>query len=159
MAFATVYLEPARLIDNDSLRERFQNAGYFLIQCASEKDRNKVFKLIGKHIRRDANGVKQELNWGNALAWHFLQMAYIGVTSTIDPRVESPEEIAQMLVAATKYIPADQLGATDDCGFSPFCDDKKPKHGGSPDYARDIAFQKIAARVKGARIASERLGI
>ncbi|GAB1522180.1 hypothetical protein RhiTH_005292 [Rhizoctonia solani] len=112
MAFATVYLEPARLIDNDSLRERFQNAGYFLIQCASEKDRNKVFKLIGKHIRRDANGVKQ--------------MAYIGVTSTIDPRVESPEEIAQMLVAATKYIPADQLGATDDCGFSPFCDDKKP---------------------------------
>jgi 2-keto-3-deoxy-L-rhamnonate aldolase RhmA len=40
-------------------------------------------------------------------------MAYIGVTSTIDPRVESPEEIAQMLVAATKYIPADQLGATD----------------------------------------------
>ncbi|KAF8674508.1 5-methyltetrahydropteroyltriglutamate-homocysteine S-methyltransferase [Rhizoctonia solani] len=76
------------------------------------KDRNKVFKLIGKHIRRDANGVKQ--------------MAYIGVTSTIDPRVESPEEIAQMLVAATKYIPADQLGATDDCGFSPFCDDKKP---------------------------------
>ncbi|CAE6493367.1 unnamed protein product [Rhizoctonia solani] len=89
----------------------------------------------------------------------FRLMAYIGVTSTIDPRVESPEEIAQMLVAATKYIPADQLGATDDCGFSPFCDDKKPKHGGSPDYARDIAFQKIAARVKGARIASERLGI
>ncbi|KAG8755417.1 hypothetical protein FRC11_006041 [Ceratobasidium sp. 423] len=128
------------------LKEMFKlNAGYFLIQCASEKDRNKVFKLIGKNIRRDANGVKQ--------------MAYIGVTSTIDPRVETPEEIAQMLVAATKYIPADQLGATDDCGFSPFCDDKKPKHGGSPDFARDIAFQKIAARVKGARIASERLGV
>ncbi|CAE6534023.1 unnamed protein product [Rhizoctonia solani] len=128
------------------LKEMFKlNAGYFLIQCASEKDRNKVFKLIGKNIRRDANGVKQ--------------MAYIGVTSTINPRVETPEEIAQMLVAATKYIPADQLGATDDCGFSPFCDDKKPKHGGSPDFARDIAFQKIAARIKGARIASERLGI
>ncbi|CAE6430828.1 unnamed protein product [Rhizoctonia solani] len=94
------------------LKEMFKlNAGYFLIQCASEKDRNKVLKLVGKHIRRDANGVKQ--------------MAYIGVTSTIDPRVETPEEIAQMLVAATKYIPTDQLGATDDCGFSPFCDDKK----------------------------------
>ncbi|CAE6464874.1 unnamed protein product [Rhizoctonia solani] len=151
------------------LKEMFKlNAGYFLIQCASEKDRNKVFKLIGKHIRRDANGVKQ--------------VAYIGVTSTIDPRVETPEEVAQMLVAASKYIPTDQLGATDgtvnapflfqrslqltrplpscsDCGFSPFCDDKKPKHGGSPDFARDIAFQKIAARIKGARIASERLGI
>ncbi|KDN39064.1 hypothetical protein RSAG8_09100, partial [Rhizoctonia solani AG-8 WAC10335] len=127
------------------LKEMFKlNAGYFLIQCASEKDRNKVFKLVGKHIRRDANGVKQ--------------MAFIGVTSTIDPRVETPAEIAQMLVAATKYIPTDQLGATDDCGFSPFCDDKKPKHGSSPDFARDVAFQKIAARVKGARIASERLG-
>lgn len=128
------------------LKEMFRlNAGYFLIQCASEKDRNKVFKLIGKNIRRDANGVKQ--------------MAYIGVTSTISPRVETPEEVAQMLVAASKYIPTDQLGATDDCGFSPFNDDKKPRHGGSPDYARDIAFQKIAVRVKGARLASERLGI
>ncbi|CAE6354548.1 unnamed protein product [Rhizoctonia solani] len=127
------------------LKEMFKlNAGYFLIQCASGEDRNKVLKLVGKHIRRDANGVKQ--------------MAYIGVTSTIDPRVETPEEIAQMLVAATKYIPTDQLGATDDCGFSPFCDDKKQRHGDLPDFARDIAFQKIAARVKGARIASERLG-
>lgn len=126
------------------LKEMFKlNAGYFLIQCASERDHNKVFKLIAKNIRRDANGVKQ--------------MAYIGVTSTVDSRVETPEEIAQMLIAASKYIPVDQLGATDDCGFSPFCDDKKPKHGGDPDYARDIAFQKIAARVKGARIASERL--
>jgi methionine synthase II (cobalamin-independent) len=70
-----------------------------LIQCASEKDRNKVFKLISKNIRRDANGVKQ--------------MAYIGVTSTIDSRVETPEEVAQMLVAASKYIPVDQIGATD----------------------------------------------
>ncbi|KAG9125721.1 hypothetical protein FRC07_006462 [Ceratobasidium sp. 392] len=130
----------------DLVKEMFKlNAGYFLIHCASERDRNRVFKLIGKNIRRDANGVKQ--------------MAYIGVTSTIDPRVESPEEIAQMLIAATKYIPADQLGATDDCGFSmSFCDEKKP-HGITSDYARDIAFQKIAARVKGARIASERLGI
>lgn len=40
-------------------------------------------------------------------------MAYIGVTSTISPRVETPEEVAQMLVAASKYIPTDQLGATD----------------------------------------------
>lgn len=44
-------------------------------------------------------------------------MAYIGVTSTVDSRVETPEEIAQMLIAASKYIPVDQLGATD--GKSP----------------------------------------
>jgi len=50
------------------------------------------------------------------------------------------------------------LGSTDDCGFSPFSIDKKPKHG-SPDIARDIAFQKITARVKGTQMASEQLGL
>ena len=35
------------------------NAGYFLIQCASEKDKLKVYKEIGECIRKDANGVKQ----------------------------------------------------------------------------------------------------
>ncbi|QRV80945.1 methionine synthase vitamin-B12 independent protein [Ceratobasidium sp. AG-Ba] len=134
------------------VKEMFKmNAGYFLIHCAAERDRNRILKLVGKNIRRDANGVKQ--------------MAYIGVTSTVDPRIETPEEIAQMLVSATKYIPTDQLGATDevvwgisDCGFACFCDDARTKHSLNPDNARDIAFQKIVARVKGARIASERLG-
>ena len=37
------------------------NAGYFLIQCASEKDRTKVYKEVGQYIRKDANGVKQVL--------------------------------------------------------------------------------------------------
>ena len=35
------------------------NAGYFLIQLASEKDKERVYKLIGENIRNDANGVKQ----------------------------------------------------------------------------------------------------
>lgn len=35
------------------------NAGYFLIQCASETDKDKVYKEIGQCIRKDANGVKQ----------------------------------------------------------------------------------------------------
>ena len=50
------------------------------------------------------------------------------------------------------------MGATDDCGFSPFSIDVKPKHG-SPDFARDVAMKKIKARVEGARMASEKLGI
>jgi hypothetical protein len=50
------------------------------------------------------------------------------------------------------------LGATDDCGFSPFSIDVKLKHG-SPDIARDIAFQKIASRVQGTKQASEQLGL
>jgi methionine synthase II (cobalamin-independent) len=120
------------------------NAGYFLIQLASEKDKEYVYKLIGENIRRDANGVKQ--------------VAFIGVINPQNPRVETPEEVCADLVLAAKYIPKDQLGATDDCGFSPFSIDVKPKHG-SPDVARDIAFQKIANRLKGAEMASSKLGI
>jgi hypothetical protein len=50
------------------------------------------------------------------------------------------------------------LGATDDCGFSPFRRDVKPMHG-SPDGARDVAMQKISARLEGARMASEAMGM
>ncbi|MDT7575534.1 MAG: hypothetical protein QOH17_1867, partial [Pseudonocardiales bacterium] len=51
-----------------------------------------------------------------------------------------------------------QIGSTDDCGFSPFSIDEKPNYG-SPDYARDVAFAKIKARVEGSRLAAEKLGI
>ncbi|MEO7673229.1 MAG: hypothetical protein ABIU09_04035 [Pyrinomonadaceae bacterium] len=118
------------------------NAGYFLIQLASEPDKERVYKLIGEHRREDANGVKQ--------------VAFIGVINPLDPTVETPEQVRDDLLLAVKYIPVDRLGATDDCGFSPFSVDVKPKHG-SPDVARDIAFQKIEARVKGAAMASEQL--
>ncbi|KAI0033643.1 hypothetical protein K488DRAFT_47325 [Vararia minispora EC-137] len=121
------------------------NVGYFLIQLASEKDKNAVYAEIGRHIRRDADGVKQ--------------VAFVGVTDPLNPTVETPEQVADALVTAAKYIPVDQLGATDDCGFSPFSVDAKPRHGGDPDFARTVAFAKIRARVEGARIASERLGI
>ena len=120
------------------------NAGYFLIQLASEKNKEYVYKLIGQNIRKDAKGVKQ--------------VAFIGVINPQNPRVESPEEVCADLVMAAKHIPKDQLGATDDCGFSPFSIDVKPKHG-SPDVARDIAFQKITNRLKGAAMASKQLGI
>ena len=59
---------------------------------------------------------------------------------------------------ASKYIPVERLGATDDCGFSPFSRDVKPKHG-SPDFARDVAMQKIAARLEGVALAREALGV
>ncbi|KAF2104257.1 UROD/MetE-like protein [Rhizodiscina lignyota] len=120
------------------------NAGYFLIQCASEKEKEKVYKDIGANIRKDANGVKQ--------------VAFIGVVNPLNPEVETPEQIRDAVLAAAKHIPTDQLGATDDCGFSPFSIDVKPKHG-SPDFARDVAFQKIASRVKGVQLANEALGL
>ena len=120
------------------------NAGYFLIQLASERDRDPVYETIGKNLRDDADGVAQ--------------MAYIGTTITQSPRVESPQEIADQLIRAANFIPKERIGSTDDCGFSPFSIDEKPNHG-SPDYARDVAFQKIRSRVEGSRLAAEKLGL
>ena len=44
-------------------------------------------------------------------------MAFIGVINPLNPTVETPEQICEDLVLAAKYIPKDQLGATDDCGL------------------------------------------
>jgi len=118
------------------------NAGYFLIQLASEPDKERIYKLLGEHSRADANGVPQ--------------VCFIGVINPLNPTVETPEQVRDDLLLASKYIPVERLGSTDDCGFSPFSIDVKPKHG-SPDFARDVAFQKIEARVKGTQMASEQL--
>ncbi len=130
---------------NNLLPSMFQmNAGYFLIQLASEREKDPVYESIGKHLRDDANGVAQ--------------MAYIGVINPGNPRIESAEEVRDALVRASNFIPKERIGATDDCGFSPFSIDEKPNHG-SPDYARDVAFQKITNRVQGATMAAEKLGV
>jgi len=142
--------------DNDSVHSKevpyeklltkmFQlNVGYFLIQCASEEDKETVYKLVGENSRDDANGVPQ--------------VCFIGVINPLSPEVETADEVKDRLVAAAKHIPVERLGATDDCGFSPFSRDLKPAHG-SPDFARDIAMQKISNRIEGARMASEELGV
>lgn len=120
------------------------NAGYFLIQLKSERDRESVYEIIGSQLRDDANGVAQ--------------MAYLGVINPGNPRVESAEEVRDELVRAANFMPKERMGSTDDCGFSPFSIDEKPNHG-SPDYARDVAFQKITNRVQGTRMAAEQLGV
>jgi methionine synthase II (cobalamin-independent) len=127
------------------LSKMFQmNAGYFLIQCASEEDKEEVYRLVGENSRDDADGVPQ--------------VCFIGVINPLDPEIETAEEVRDRLVTAAKYIPVERLGATDDCGFSPFSRDEKPKHG-SPDFARDVAMKKIKARVEGAKMASEELRV
>ncbi len=115
------------------------NAGYFLIQCKSEDDREHVYKLCGKYSRDDASGVPQ--------------VCFMGVINPLTPDIETPDEVRDELLTAAKHIPVERLGATDDCGFSPFSRDVKPKHG-SPDFARDVAMKKIKARLEGARLAS-----
>jgi methionine synthase II (cobalamin-independent) len=130
---------------NNLLKTMFDlNAGYFLIQLASEREKDPVYEDIGKYSRDDANGVPQ--------------MCYVGVTVTQSPRVESAQEICDQLVRAADFIPKERLGSTDDCGFSPFSIDEKPNHG-SPDHARDVAFDKIKNRVEGTKMAADKLGV
>jgi methionine synthase II (cobalamin-independent) len=127
------------------LSKMFQlNVGYFLIQCASEDDRESVYRMCGEYSRDDADGVPQ--------------VCFMGVVNPLTPDVETPEHIRDELLLASKYIPVERLGATDDCGFSPFSRDVKPKHG-SPDFARDVAMQKISARLKGVEMARQELGV
>jgi methionine synthase II (cobalamin-independent) len=98
--------------------------------------------MCGEYSREDADGVPQ--------------VCFMGVINPLDPEVETAEHVRDELLLAAKYIPVERLGATDDCGFSPFSRDVKPKHG-SPDFARDVAMRKIAARLEGARLAREAL--
>jgi 5-methyltetrahydropteroyltriglutamate--homocysteine methyltransferase len=48
-------------------------------------------------------------------------------------------------------VPPPQLGTTEDCGFSPFCDDVST--------TRESVFTKIQARIEGTALASRILGI
>jgi len=78
------------------------------------------------------------------------QRIFIGVVAPIDPRIETAEEIRDRILEAAKYIPIEQLGTTDDCGFSPFSDDTST--------SRDTAFAKIRARVLGTALAEKIIG-
>ena len=107
------------------------NAGNFYMQMASEKDPGESLKIIGEEIRPN-------------------QTVYVGVIDVINEEVESPEEVRDRVLEAAEYIPIEQLGTTDDCGFSAFGDDIAT--------SRDTAFAKITARVEGTKMAAEKLG-
>ena len=70
--------------------------------------------------------------------------------AVIDPRIETPEEVRDRVLEAVEYIPIEQLGTTDDCGFAPFSDDTS--------RTRDTAFEKIRARVVGTELAGKVIG-
>jgi 5-methyltetrahydropteroyltriglutamate--homocysteine methyltransferase len=105
--------------------------GSFYIALAGEKDRVAVLKIIRRCVKPD-------------------QLVFVGVIAPIDPRIEAAEEIRDRVIEAAEYIPAEQLGTTDDCGFSPFSDDTST--------TRDTAFQKIRMRVLGTALAAEIIG-
>jgi 5-methyltetrahydropteroyltriglutamate--homocysteine methyltransferase len=106
-------------------------AANFYIALAAEPDRIRVLKIIRKHRKAE-------------------QRVFVGVINPIDPRVETPEEVRDRVLEAAQYVPVEQLGTTDDCGFSPFCDDTTT--------SRDTAFAKIRARVIGTALAADILG-
>jgi 5-methyltetrahydropteroyltriglutamate--homocysteine methyltransferase len=104
------------------------SVGNFYIALAGEKDRVRALKIIRDYIKSG-------------------QQVFVGVVDPIDPRLETPEEIRDRILEAANYIPIEQLGTTDDCGFSPFSDDTST--------SRDTAFAKIRARVLGTALAQE----
>jgi 5-methyltetrahydropteroyltriglutamate--homocysteine methyltransferase len=105
--------------------------GNFYVALAGEKDRLRVLRIIRNCLKSD-------------------HRVFVGVVEPINPRVETPEEIRDRVLEAANYIPVEQLGTTDDCGFAPFCDDTST--------TRDTAFAKIEARVRGTAMAAATLG-
>ena len=106
-------------------------AGNFYIALAGERDRQHVLKIIRKHLKPE-------------------QQIFVGVIAPIAPRIETPEEVRDRVLEASEYIPIEQLGTTDDCGFSPFSDDTST--------SRDTAFAKIRSRVLGTQLAATLIG-
>lgn len=106
------------------------NVDNFYLQLASEPDHIKVLKVIKQIIKPN-------------------QKVFVGVIDVLNPRVETKEEVRDRILEAAQFIPLNQLGTTDDCGFSPFSDDKST--------TRQIAFEKIRARVEGTKLAEEKL--
>ena len=114
------------------LPDLFQlNVGRFYLQMASEPDRKRVLEIIRKLAKPQ-------------------HLIFIGVIDPINPAIETAQEVRDRVLEAASFIPANQLGTTDDCGFAPFADDTST--------ARDTAFQKIRARVEGTALAAQQLG-
>lgn len=106
-------------------------AGNFYIALAGEPDPVRVLQIIAQYAK----------------PW---QRIFVGVINPIDPQIETAQQVCDRVMQAAAYLPLAQLGTTDDCGFSPFCDDDST--------TRDTAFAKIRARVDGTAMAARLLG-
>ena len=106
------------------------NAGNFYLEYAAEKDKRTVLDAIKESAKSS-------------------QRIFLGVINVLDPRIETAEEIRDMILEAAEVIPPEQLATTDDCGFSPFADDIST--------SRETAFAKIRARLEGTAMAEKEL--
>jgi 5-methyltetrahydropteroyltriglutamate--homocysteine methyltransferase len=113
------------------LPELFQlNVGRFYLQMASEKDKGRILRIVSQVANPQ-------------------HRIFVGVIDPINPTVESVTQVRDRVLEAAFFIPVEQLGTTDDCGFAPFADDTST--------AREIAFKKIKARVDGTELAAREL--
>jgi len=104
------------------------NVSSFYLGISQHPDRPAILKLIRQHMKSD-------------------HRVFVGVTAPDGPRVETAEDVRDRVIEAARFIPPEQLGTTDDCGFAPFFDDEG--------ISRDTAFAKIRARIQGTELASE----
>jgi 5-methyltetrahydropteroyltriglutamate--homocysteine methyltransferase len=107
------------------------NVDNFYVALAGEPDRVRVLEIIREHLKPN-------------------HRVFVGVVAPINPDIETPEHVRDRVLEAARYIPLEQLGTTDDCGFSPFCDDTST--------TRETAFAKIRSRVIGTALAAQALG-
>ena len=107
------------------------NVGNFYVALAGEPDTQRVLGMIRDHMKPG-------------------HRVFVGVVNPRDPHVDTPEEVCARVLQAARYIAPEQLGTTDDCGYSPFSDDTST--------SRDTAFAKIRARVAGTALAADQLG-
>ncbi len=107
-------------------------SGRIFMQMASEENPSTALAAVADNLRPD-------------------QRVYVGVIDVCSGEVESAETVRDRVLQAAEHIPLDQLGTTDDCGFSPFADDLAT--------SRDMAFAKISARVEGTAMAADQLGV
>lgn len=106
--------------------------GSFYIALAGMSDRARILETLRDHVKPG-------------------QRIFIGVTNPADPRIETAEDVKQCIMDAVKYIPPEQLGTTDDCGFAPYA-----VHA---ETTREQAFAKIRSRVAGTDLANDLLGL
>ncbi|MEP7310373.1 MAG: cobalamin-independent methionine synthase II family protein [Acidobacteriota bacterium] len=71
----------------------------------------------------------------------------IGVVDHRNLQVERPEQVADLIRRALKYIPVERLALSSDCGF------------GREGMSRRIAFYKMVAIVRGTNIVRKELGL
>lgn len=100
----------------------------FYLQLSSEKDHIKILKCIQQHMKPN-------------------HRIFIGVIDPTSPKIETPEIVRDRILEAAEFIPLEQLGTTDDCGFSPFADDTST--------TRETCYKKIKARIQGTILAEE----